>query len=122
MGITLSPERQFCVSGNVNIIVQYNGGSNFVCKGPNSFFLNTSPLTINNITSSQFGAYTFSANADLHKYRLESFLINIVNLYFFRVYNGWRQHVFETIDKQSFCNGRFKGNLQYSETYVWIAE
>jgi gliding motility-associated-like protein len=64
----------------------------------------------------------FSPNADGHNDKLEFFLINIDKLYFFRVYNRWGQLVFETNDKQSFWNGRFKGNLQPSETYVWIAE
>ena len=64
----------------------------------------------------------FSPNADGHNDKLEFFLINIDKLYFFRVFNKWGQLVFETNDKQSFWNGRFKGNLQPSETYVWIAE
>ena len=59
----LSPERQFCVSGNVNILAQYNGGSNFVWTGPDNFSSNGPTLNIPNITSDQFGVYTVSANA-----------------------------------------------------------
>ena len=42
--------------------------------------------------------------------------------YNFRVFNRWGQLVFETNDKQAFWNGRYKGNLQPTETYVWTAE
>ncbi len=59
----LSPEREFCIGGNVNIAAQYTGGSNFVWTGPNGFNSNGSILSIPNIAANQFGVYTVSANA-----------------------------------------------------------
>ncbi len=64
----------------------------------------------------------FTPNGDGHNDRLDIFLIGIVELRFFKVFNRWGQLMFETNDPLQLWDGTYHGVKQPLETYVWIAE
>jgi gliding motility-associated-like protein len=66
----------------------------------------------------------FSPNGDGNNDRLYPFLIGIVELKYFRVYNRWGNLVFETKNSNPSLgwDGTFKGQLQPAETFIWMAE
>ncbi|MBL0133609.1 MAG: gliding motility-associated C-terminal domain-containing protein [Chitinophagaceae bacterium] len=66
----------------------------------------------------------FTPNNDGKNDRLYPILAGVSQLTYFRVYNRWGNLIFET--RQSGAaygwDGTFKGQLQPTETYVWVAE
>jgi gliding motility-associated-like protein len=64
----------------------------------------------------------FTPNNDGLNDVLYPILVGIKQLKYFRVYNRWGNLVFNSADPKSGWNGFYKGTLQGSETYTWIAE
>jgi len=64
----------------------------------------------------------FTPNNDGHNDKLNFYLLGVDKLKFFRVFNRWGQLMFETNDPNQFWDGRYRGQDQPLETYVWIAE
>ncbi|MEO7983829.1 MAG: gliding motility-associated C-terminal domain-containing protein, partial [Bacteroidota bacterium] len=54
--------------------------------------------------------------------KLIPYMINIREIKYFRVFNRWGQLVFETKTTGQGWDGIFKGQLQLTDTYQWIAE
>ena len=48
--------------------------------------------------------------------------VGYIDLNYFRIYNKWSQLVFETRKMDDGWNGFYKGALQNTGSYVWIAE
>ncbi len=64
----------------------------------------------------------FTPNNDGLNDVLYPILVGIKYLKSFRVYNRWGNLIYATTDAKSGWNGFYKGQLQSSETYTWIAE
>ncbi len=66
----------------------------------------------------------FTPNNDGKNDRLYPILAGVNQLTYFRVYNRWGNLVFETRQAGAVYgwDGTFKGQLQPTETYVWVAE
>jgi gliding motility-associated-like protein len=73
-------------------------------------------------SSDIFVPKAFSPNKDGKNDILQPFLVNIVTLKFFRVYNRWGQLMFQTSDSRQGWDGIFNSKPQPIETYTWIAE
>lgn len=66
----------------------------------------------------------FTPNKDGTNDRLYPIMIGLKQLNYFRVYNRWGNLIFETNNANPAFgwDGTFKGKLQPSETYTWVAE
>ena len=73
-------------------------------------------------SSDIFVPKAFSPNKDGKNDILQPFLVNIVTLKFFKVYNRWGQLMFQTSDSRQGWDGIFNSKPQPIETYTWIAE
>jgi gliding motility-associated-like protein len=73
-------------------------------------------------SSDIFVPKAFSPNKDGKNDLLQPFLVNIVTLKFFRVYNRWGQLMFQSSDSRQGWDGMYNFKPQPLETYTWIAE
>jgi gliding motility-associated-like protein len=73
-------------------------------------------------SSDIFVPKAFSPNKDGKNDLLQPFLVNIVTLKFFRVYNRWGQLMFQSSDSRQGWDGMYNYKPQPLETYTWIAE
>ena len=73
-------------------------------------------------SSDIFVPKAFSPNKDGKNDLLQPFLVNIITLKFFRVYNRWGQLMFQTTDSKQGWDGTYNSKPQPIETYTWIAE
>jgi gliding motility-associated-like protein len=64
----------------------------------------------------------FTPNGDGLNDRLPIRVIGRLEIAYFRIYNRWGQIVFESSRQSDGWDGLFKGQLQASGTYVWVAE
>jgi gliding motility-associated-like protein len=64
----------------------------------------------------------FTPNGDGKNDRLNILVKGSINLTYFRIYNRWGQLVFESRRVNEGWNGFFKGELQLTGAYVWMAE
>jgi gliding motility-associated-like protein len=73
-------------------------------------------------SSDIFVPKAFSPNKDGKNDILQPFLVNIVTLKFFKVYNRWGQLMFQTSDSRQGWDGMYNNKPQPLEAYTWIAE
>jgi gliding motility-associated-like protein len=73
-------------------------------------------------SSDIFVPKAFSPNKDGKNDILQPFLVNIVTLKFFKVYNRWGQLMFQTSDSRQGWDGMYNNKHQPLEAYTWIAE
>ena len=73
-------------------------------------------------SSDIFVPKAFSPNKDGKNDILQPFLVNIVTLKFFKVYNRWGQLMFQTSDSRLGWDGMYNNKHQPLEAYTWIAE
>jgi gliding motility-associated-like protein len=73
-------------------------------------------------SSDIFVPKAFSPNKDGKNDLLQPFLVNIVTLKFFKVYNRWGQLMFQSSDSRQGWDGMYNYKPQPLETYTWIAE
>lgn len=73
-------------------------------------------------SSDIFVPKAFTPNKDGKNDILQPFLVNIVTLKFFRVYNRWGQLMFQSSDSRQGWDGMYNSKPQPLETYTWIAE
>lgn len=118
-----------------NTLLQQNTGGNFTVPKiatDTSFYIQrvngtcTSPLVRVNIKvvdKSYFSIATaFTPNGDGKNDRLHVKVTGYINLNYFRVFNRHGQLVFETHRLNDGWDGRWKGILQDTGGFVWIAE
>jgi gliding motility-associated-like protein len=64
----------------------------------------------------------FTPNGDRLNERLPVKVMGHVEITYFRIFNRWGQLIFETRQVNTGWDGTFKGQLQPSGVYVWVAE
>ncbi|RYZ47410.1 MAG: T9SS type B sorting domain-containing protein [Sphingobacteriales bacterium] len=64
----------------------------------------------------------FTPNNDGKNDELKPILAGIRELHFFNIYNRWGQLIFQTKNTSKGWDGRLKGVLENTSTYIWIAE
>ncbi len=72
--------------------------------------------------SDLFVPKAWTPNGDGHNDKLFPLTMNIRQLKYFRVFNRWGQLVFETNALGFGWDGTYRGKLQVSDTYMWVAE
>jgi gliding motility-associated-like protein len=65
---------------------------------------------------------SFTPNGDGLNDVLRAIPVGVPNFHYFRVYNRWGAVVFTTNDPLRGWDGKINGNLQSTNTYVWMAE
>jgi gliding motility-associated-like protein len=73
-------------------------------------------------SSDIFVPKAFSPNKDGKNDLLQPFLVNILTLKFFKVYNRWGQLMFQSSDSRQGWDGMYNYKPQPLETYTWIAK
>jgi gliding motility-associated-like protein/uncharacterized repeat protein (TIGR01451 family) len=95
-------------------------------------FMNTSgclSLVSNKITT-EIGCNTtniyvpdvFSPNGDGINDVVKAVCVGIAKFKFFKIYNRWGNILFETTEESKGWDGRFRGQIQPSDSYIWLVE
>lgn len=107
----------FTVPGINNDTVFYIKQANGTCISP------TVAVTVKVVDKSFFAIpNAFTPNGDGINDRLNVRVIGYINLIYFKVYNKWGELVFETRKFTDGWDGKYKGELQNTGSYIWIAE
>lgn len=122
-------------AATASIPLQQNSSGNFTVSGINSdtvFYIKQSngtcispavAVTVKVVDKSYFAIpNAFTPNGDGINDRLNVRVIGIINLIYFKVYNKWGELVFETRKFTDGWDGKYKGELQNTGSYIWIAE
>jgi gliding motility-associated-like protein/uncharacterized repeat protein (TIGR01451 family) len=64
----------------------------------------------------------FSPNGDGINDEVKAICVGITKLKFFKIYNRWGNILFETTDQSKGWDGRFRGQMQPSDSYIWLVE
>ncbi|HMK02542.1 MAG TPA: gliding motility-associated C-terminal domain-containing protein, partial [Ferruginibacter sp.] len=64
----------------------------------------------------------FTPNGDMLHDVLRAIPVGISDFHYFRIYNRWGDMIFNTTDPLKGWDGRIKGGMQSTNTYVWMAE
>lgn len=64
----------------------------------------------------------FSPNGDGINDEVKAICVGITKLKFFKIYNRWGNILFETADQSKGWDGRFRGQVQPSDSYIWLVE
>ncbi|MGF2411317.1 T9SS type B sorting domain-containing protein [Ferruginibacter sp.] len=122
-------------TANASTALQQNSSGNFTVAAINSdtvFYVKqvngtcyspTVAVTIKVVDKSYFAIpNAFTPNGDGKNDQLNVRINGYINLVYFKVYNKWGEQVFETRDFATGWDGRYKGALQNTGSYIWIAE
>jgi gliding motility-associated-like protein len=64
----------------------------------------------------------FSPNGDGINDVVKAVCVGIAKLKFFKIYNRWGNILFETTEESKGWDGRFRGQIQPSDSYIWLVE
>jgi gliding motility-associated-like protein len=64
----------------------------------------------------------FSPNGDGINDVVKAVCVGIAKFKFFKIYNRWGNILFETSDESKGWDGRFRGQIQPSDSYIWLVE
>ena len=64
----------------------------------------------------------FSPNGDGINDVVKAICVGITQLKYFKIYNRWGNILFETSDEARGWDGRFRGQLQPADSYIWLVE
>ncbi len=116
-------------------VVQNNTSGNFVINNitnDTSFYVTrvqgtcqSEPLKVNIkvVDKSVFAIpAAFTPNGDGVNERLNVKVVGYIQLSLFKIYNKWGELVFETSKLNTGWNGIYKGVLQNTGSYIWVAE
>jgi len=53
---------------------------------------------------------------------IKAVCVGIAKFKFFKIYNRWGNILFETSDESKGWDGRFRGQIQPSDSYIWLVE
>lgn len=81
------------------------------------------PVNIKVVDRSYFAIpNAFTPNGDGLNDRIAAKVIGYIELNYFKIYNKWGELVFETRQLNEGWNGVYKGVMQNTGTYIWIAQ
>jgi len=64
----------------------------------------------------------FSPNGDGINDVVKAVCVGITKLKYFKIYNRWGNILFETSDESKGWDGRFRGQIQPTDSYIWLVE
>ena len=64
----------------------------------------------------------FSPNGDGINDVVKAICVGIQKFKFFKIYNRWGNILFETTDESKGWDGRFRGQIQPADSYIWLVE
>lgn len=64
----------------------------------------------------------FSPNGDGINDVVKAVCVGITKLKYFKIYNRWGNILFETSDESKGWDGRFRGQIQPADSYIWLVE
>lgn len=64
----------------------------------------------------------FSPNGDGINDVVKAVCVGIAKLKYFKIYNRWGNILFETADESKGWDGRFRGQIQPADSYIWLVE
>lgn len=64
----------------------------------------------------------FSPNGDGINDVVKAICVGITKLKYFKIYNRWGNILFETSDESKGWDGRFRGQIQPADSYIWLVE
>jgi gliding motility-associated-like protein len=64
----------------------------------------------------------FSPNGDGINDVVKAVCVGIAKLKYFKIYNRWGNILFETTEESKGWDGRFRGQIQPSDSYIWLVE
>ena len=64
----------------------------------------------------------FSPNGDGINDVVKAVCVGVTKLKYFKIYNRWGNILFETSDESKGWDGRFRGQIQPADSYIWLVE
>ena len=64
----------------------------------------------------------FTPNGDAINDIIKPVCVGIAKFKFFKIYNRWGNILFETTDESKGWDGRFRGQIQPADSYIWLVE